>query len=78
MWVETRSENLVAMPHGRGQVQYVELGCGATADHRHAVPRVGDAGAYAGFGGALALGPTRMMAQGVYGIPKIAYDGRRR
>ena len=25
-WVETRSENMLAMPHGRGQVQYVELG----------------------------------------------------
>ncbi len=33
-----------------------------------------DAGAYAGFGGALALGPTRMMAQGVYAIPAIRYD----
>ena len=25
-WVETRSENMVAMPHGRAQVQYVEMG----------------------------------------------------
>jgi carbon-monoxide dehydrogenase large subunit len=33
-----------------------------------------DAGAYAGFGGALAIGPTRMMAQGVYRIPSIHYD----
>jgi carbon-monoxide dehydrogenase large subunit len=33
-----------------------------------------DAGAYAGFGGALALGPTRMMAQGVYAIPAIRFD----
>ena len=24
-WVETRSENLIGMPHGRAQVQYVEL-----------------------------------------------------
>jgi carbon-monoxide dehydrogenase large subunit len=74
-WVETRSENMVAMPHGRGQVQYAELGC------RHDGTIVGlrlrvlaDAGAYAGFGGALALGPTRMMAQGVYRIPAIAYE----
>ncbi len=35
---------------------------------------LGDAGAYAGFGGALAMGPTRMMAQGVYRIPAIRYD----
>jgi carbon-monoxide dehydrogenase large subunit len=33
-----------------------------------------DAGAYAGFGGALAIGPTRTMAQGVYNIPAITYD----
>ena len=39
---------------------------------------VGDAGAYAGFGGALAMGPTRMMAQGVYRIPKISLRVRGR
>ncbi len=74
-WAETRSENLTAMPHGRGQVQYAELGLrrdGTIVGLRARV--VGDAGAYAGFGGALALGPTRNMAQGVYRIPTIAYD----
>jgi carbon-monoxide dehydrogenase large subunit len=74
-WVQTRSENLVAMPHGRGQVQWVEMGF--DSDHRLTGMRcrvLGDAGAYAGFGGALAIGPTRMMAQGVYAIPKITYD----
>ncbi|MGH9068283.1 MAG: xanthine dehydrogenase family protein molybdopterin-binding subunit, partial [Acidimicrobiales bacterium] len=74
-WVETRSENLVAMPHGRGQVQYVELGL--TRDGRMMGLRcrvVGDAGAYGGFGGGLAMGPTRSMAQGVYRIPSISYD----
>ena len=75
-WTETRSENLTAMPHGRGQVQYGELGLrrdGTIVGLRARV--VGDAGAYAGFGGALTLGPTRNMAQGVYRIPTIAYDG---
>ncbi|MDL5159335.1 xanthine dehydrogenase family protein molybdopterin-binding subunit [Actinomycetospora termitidis] len=74
-WTETRSENLTAMPHGRGQVQYAELGLrrDGTIVGLHARV-VGDAGAYAGFGGALALGPTRNMAQGVYRIPSIAYD----
>jgi aerobic carbon-monoxide dehydrogenase large subunit len=73
-WVETRSENLVAMPHGRGQIQYVELGCkrdGTITGLRCRL--IGDSGAYAGFGGALALGPTRMMAQGVYRIPQIEF-----
>ena len=74
-WVETRSENMIAMPHGRGQVQYVELGLrhdGTIVGLRCRV--VGDAGAYGGFGGMLVFGPTRMMSQGVYRIPKIGYD----
>ena len=59
-WVETRSENMIAMPHGRGQVQYLELGLrrdGTIVGLRCRV--VGDAGAYGGFGGMLAFGPTR-------------------
>jgi carbon-monoxide dehydrogenase large subunit len=74
-WTETRSENLVGMPHGRGQVQYAELGLrrdGTITGLR--VRLIGDAGAYAGFGGALAMGPTYGMAQGVYRIPKIGFD----
>jgi carbon-monoxide dehydrogenase large subunit len=74
-WVETRSENLVSMPHGRGQVQYIEMGFTRAGDITGMRCRViGDAGAYAGFGGALAMGPTRSMAQGVYRIPAIRYD----
>jgi carbon-monoxide dehydrogenase large subunit len=56
-------------------VQYAELGLrqdGTITGLRLRV--VGDAGAYAGFGGALAMGPTYSMAQGVYRIPKIGYD----
>ncbi|HVV11525.1 xanthine dehydrogenase family protein molybdopterin-binding subunit [Amycolatopsis sp.] len=75
-WTETRSENLQAMPQGRAQVQFGELGLrsdGTIVGLRCRV--IGDAGAYAGFGGALALGPTRTMSQGVYRIPKISYAG---
>ncbi|MTD56698.1 xanthine dehydrogenase family protein molybdopterin-binding subunit [Amycolatopsis pithecellobii] len=75
-WTETRSENLQAMPHGRGQVQFAELGLrsdGKIVGLRCRV--IGDTGAYAGFGGNLALGPTRTMVQGVYDIPKISYAG---
>ncbi|MFR9802529.1 xanthine dehydrogenase family protein molybdopterin-binding subunit [Pseudonocardia sp. RS010] len=74
-WVETRSENLVSMPHGRGQVAYYELGL--TREGRMTGLRcrvVGDAGAYAGFGGALPLHMTYVMAPGVYAIPKVGYD----
>jgi len=74
-WVETRSENLVAMPHGRGQVQYVEMGLkrdGTIVGLRCRI--VGDAGAYAGFGGMLPGMMTRIMASGCYRIPRIAFD----
>ncbi|TWH21025.1 carbon-monoxide dehydrogenase large subunit [Prauserella rugosa] len=73
-WVETRSENLQAMPQSRAQVQYAELGLKSdgtiTGLHCNVV---GDCGAYAGFGGGFALGPTRLMSQGVYRIPKISF-----
>ncbi|MQA11387.1 MAG: molybdopterin-dependent oxidoreductase [Pseudonocardiaceae bacterium] len=75
-WIETRSENLQSMPHGRAQVQYAELGLrtdGTIVGLRCRI--IGDAGAYAGFGGGLVLGPTRVMVQGVYRIPRISFDG---
>ena len=64
-WTETRSEAMLSM-QGRGQVQYAELGLDR---RRHASSgcgcgSLGDCGAYAGFGGALAVGPTYMMAPG--------------
>ncbi len=74
-WVQTRTEAFMGMPDGRGQVQWVELGLDADGRITGMRCRVlCDAGAYAGFGGALGLGPTRMMAAGVYRIPVIRYD----
>jgi len=74
-WVEDRSEGMLSMPHGRAQVQFVELGLDRDGRIRGLRCRmVGDGGAYGAFGGGLALGPTRMMAQGVYQIPRIAYE----
>ena len=74
-WADTRSENLVSMPHGRGQVAWYEMGLrrdGRVTGLRARV--LGDAGAYSGFGGILAVGPTYTMAQGVYDFPVVAYD----
>ncbi len=74
-WSETRSENMTALPHGRGQVQYVEMGFtkeGMITGLRCRM--VGDAGAYAGFGGGLVMGSTKLMSQGVYQIPRLSYD----
>ena len=36
---------------------------------------MGDSGAYGGFGGMFANGPTRSMAPGVYRIPAVGHDG---
>jgi carbon-monoxide dehydrogenase large subunit len=74
-WVDTRSENLVSMPHGRAQVGYYELGLtreGVITGMRARV--VADTGAYAGFNGGLVMGSTFLMSQGVYRIPKIGFD----
>jgi carbon-monoxide dehydrogenase large subunit len=73
-WSETRSEAMLSM-QGRGQVQFGELGLrsdGTIVGLRARV--IGDCGAYAGFGGVLAVGPTRMMAQGPYEIPQVRFD----
>jgi carbon-monoxide dehydrogenase large subunit len=73
-WIETRSEAMLSM-QGRGQVQYVELGLkndGTITGLRMRV--LGECGAYAGFGGALAVGPTYLMAQGPYVVPRLRFD----
>jgi carbon-monoxide dehydrogenase large subunit len=75
-WTETRSENLIAMHHGRAQRLRFELG--GSADGRIRALRLDilqDAGAYPGLGAFLA-NLTGMMASGVYGIPKIEIEIR--
>jgi carbon-monoxide dehydrogenase large subunit len=73
-WMATRSEDMVALAHSRGQVQYVELGCrndGTFTGLR--VRLVGDAGAYPGLGAFLPAG-TRRMSNGTYAFPAIQFD----
>jgi len=75
-WTETRSENMVAMVQGRGQVQRVELGLkrdGTIVGLRGDI--VGDGGAYPILG-AVMMFMTRTMSSGVYRIPKIVIGGR--
>jgi carbon-monoxide dehydrogenase large subunit len=73
-WTETRSEAMLSM-QGRGQVQYAELGLTSDGTITGLRLRVlGECGAYAGFGGALAVGPTYMMAQGPYVVPRLRFD----
>ena len=73
-WTETRSENMVAMHHGRASVLSFELG--ASRDGKIDALRlniIADAGAYPGIG-AFLPNLTAMMASGVYEIPKIEID----
>jgi carbon-monoxide dehydrogenase large subunit len=73
-WIETRSENLVNMTHGRSQVHEIEVG--ATRDGRLAGLRVrawADVGAYATRGTFIPL-VTRMMSAGLYEWPRHDYS----
>ncbi len=75
MWVETRSENVAAMPQGRGQVQYAKLG--GTRDGRitaYQLDVFGDAGAYP-LVGAILAGNTQRMLNGTYDIANVGFTG---
>ncbi len=73
-WTETRSENLVAMHHGRAQ--RIDFEIGGKRDGTVEALRLRilqDAGAYPGIGAFLA-NLTAMMASGVYRFPKIEIE----
>ena len=70
-WVETRSENLVAMTQGRAQLQHIKIG--GSRDGRILAYRldvIQDAGAYQRVGGLLPF-LTCLMAPGVYDIADV-------
>jgi aerobic carbon-monoxide dehydrogenase large subunit len=74
LWAATRSEDMLALSHSRGQIQYVELGCkrdGTFTGLR--VRLVGDGGAYPGIGSFLPSG-TRRMSNGTYKFSGIQFD----
>ena len=74
VWVPTRTEEMQAMPHSRGQVQYAELGCRTDGTFTGFKGRlVGDAGAYPTIGAYLP-GGTRRMAPGPYALPAFEFD----
>jgi carbon-monoxide dehydrogenase large subunit len=74
VWVPPRSDDMKALPHSRGQIQYAELGCTSDGDFTGLRVRlVGDAGAYPTIG-AFLPGGTRRMAQGTYAFPTIEFD----
>ncbi len=69
-WLETRSESMVSLGHGRAQVQQVELGGrrdGTFEAYRLTILQ--DAGAYPDIGAVLPF-MSRLMTTGVYGIAR--------
>jgi carbon-monoxide dehydrogenase large subunit len=75
-WVETRSESMVALGHGRAQVQDITIGGsrdGKVAAYRLEV--VQDAGAYPSLGSFLPF-LTRVMASGTYDFPKVEFAAK--
>jgi len=71
-WRETRSESMVALGHGRAQVQTITIG--GTKDGKVLAYRLQilqDCGAWPDFGTVLAPFMTRPMSSGVYAIPAI-------
>jgi len=75
-WTETRSENFLAMPQGRGQVQQARIG--GTRDGRilaYQLDVLQDAGAYP-LTGAMLHGMTMRMTTGCYDIPSAGFSGR--
>ncbi|MCY3636317.1 MAG: xanthine dehydrogenase family protein molybdopterin-binding subunit [bacterium] len=75
-WQETRSENLLNMTPGRGQIQRVALGAkrdGTITGIR--VEVIADAGAYPHVGAWLP-NYTRLMCTGTYRIPRVDFRAR--
>ena len=71
-WRETRSESMVALGHGRAQVQYVTIGGTKQGKVTHYQLHVlQDSGAWVDMGTILAPFMTRPMSSGVYAIPNI-------
>ncbi len=72
-WQETREENLLSLPHGRGHYQTVELGArGDGTLTGLSVHVVAEAGAYVYFGAYLPEFSI-MVANGAYHIPKVRF-----
>src|SRR4051812_25972157 len=75
-WTETRSENMVALGHGRAQHQELTLGGardGTLKAYRMRILQ--DAGAYPDVGAILPM-LTKMCASGPYAIPRIEVDAK--
>ena len=71
-WQETRTESMMVLGHGRGQIQYATIG--GTRDGKvthYRLQVIQDCGGFAEMGTILAPFMTRPMASAVYDIPNI-------
>jgi aerobic carbon-monoxide dehydrogenase large subunit len=74
-WIETRSDSMLGMHHGRALVQDVRLGGRRDGTLlAYQVQVIQDAGAYPLFGGPLVL-RAKVLASGVYDIPRVEASG---
>ena len=70
-WVETRSENMLAMTQGRAQRHHIKIGGGKDGHIKaYRLDVIQDTGAYARMSGFLPM-LTNLMAPGVYDIPAV-------
>jgi carbon-monoxide dehydrogenase large subunit len=75
-WVQTRTENLQTMPHGRAQLQHGALALTADGEFRALwIDVLNDAGAHP-MVGAVIPNATVLMAPGPYRIPAVGGRGR--
>ncbi len=74
VWVPSRSDDMVGLGHGRGQIQYCRIGGNNEGEifayHLHVVQ---EAGAYPG-GGAGLPANARAMLTGCYDIPSVGFS----
>jgi carbon-monoxide dehydrogenase large subunit len=76
-WIESRSENLTSMTHGRGQRQTITIG--GSKDGKVGAYRldlVQDAGAYPRLAAELLPSFTGLMSTGVYAFPTVEFASR--
>lgn len=72
VWRETRTESMMTLGHGRGQIQYISIGGSRAGKVTHYRLRViQDCGGFGNMGTILAPFMTRPMSSGVYDIPNI-------
>jgi len=71
-WLETRGESMLALGHGRAQVQFARLGGDRDGTvKKYSLKILQDSGAAVEIGTVLAAFMTKPMASGVYAIPAI-------